>query len=65
LELLIKEAGSQEKLADMMGVRQGSISYWKNANKPIPAESAVQLEKNTKGAFPRWRCRPDLWDAPK
>jgi DNA-binding transcriptional regulator YdaS (Cro superfamily) len=62
---IIKELGSQEKLAELIGIRQSTISYWKNSKKPIPAEMAVVIEKKSKGAIPRWRCRPDLWDAPK
>jgi DNA-binding transcriptional regulator YdaS (Cro superfamily) len=62
---LIKEVGSQAKLAEMCGVPQATISYWKVSGKAIPAEIAIQIEKNSGGLIPRWRCRPDLWDAPK
>ena len=61
---IIDAVGGQRELADLIGVAQQTISYWKVKDMDIPAELAVTLEKGTKGQIPRWKVRPDLWDEP-
>ncbi len=61
-EKVIEKVGSQCKLADLLGIKQSTVSYW--AKTGIPAERAVELENATGGLVPRSLARPDLWDAP-
>ena len=61
-EKVIEKVGSQSKLADLLGLKQSTVSYW--AKIGVPAERAVELETATGGLVPRWLARPDLWDAP-
>lgn len=59
----IKEAGSQQALADAIGVRQSHISYWlRIAPKGVPAEWVAAIEKV--GKVPRYELRPDLFPKP-
>ena len=59
---VIARLGSQAKLANLLGIKQSTVSYW--AKTGIPAERAVEIESATDGLVPRWLCRPDLWPAP-
>ena len=61
-EKVIGKVGSQAKLADLLGLKQSTVSYW--AKTGIPAERAVELENATGGLVPRSLARPDLWGAP-
>jgi DNA-binding transcriptional regulator YdaS (Cro superfamily) len=60
----IEHFGSEAKLAAAAGVSQPAIHKAKNA-KRVSAEMATRIEQATAGAVPRWKLRPDLWDAPK
>jgi DNA-binding transcriptional regulator YdaS (Cro superfamily) len=62
---IIAKAGGQARLGELIGVPQSTVSLWKVSGRGIPAERAVQLEKKTKGKFPRWESRPDLWNPPQ
>lgn len=57
----ISIAGSQEKLAQIIGgtVKQQHISYW--LKNDVPAERAIQIEAALKGRVTRSELRPDLW----
>ncbi|GAB6842337.1 hypothetical protein JCM2811A_13380 [Methylorubrum rhodinum] len=55
--------GSEAKLGVACGVTQGAIWKAKTAGR-VSGEMAVKIERATSGAIPRWRLRPDLWDAP-
>jgi DNA-binding transcriptional regulator YdaS (Cro superfamily) len=57
----ISLAGSQEALAERLGVSQAAVSYWLTQAKAVPAERAVQIEAVTDGAVSRKELRPDLW----
>lgn len=59
---VIAKLGSQTKLANLLGLKQSTISYW--AKTGIPAERAVEIETLTAGEVPRWLARPDLWSRP-
>ena len=61
---IIDEVGGQRELADIIGVAQQTISYWKVKDMDVPAELCVVLEKATRGKIPRWKVRPDLWEEP-
>lgn len=60
---VVRRVGSQAKLGELVGKRQSTVSYWAKQGL-IPAESAVELERATDGAVPRWIARPDLWEEP-
>jgi DNA-binding transcriptional regulator YdaS (Cro superfamily) len=60
----IEHFGSEAKLAAAAGVSQPAIHKAKNA-KRVSAELAARIESATDGKIPRWKLRPDLWDAPK
>ncbi|MGA8171527.1 MAG: Cro/CI family transcriptional regulator [Methylocystis sp.] len=60
---VIARVGSQYRLADLLGLKQSTVSYW--AKTKIPAERAVEIETLTQGRVPRSLCRPDLWTPPE
>lgn len=63
IQAAITLLGSEAKLGAACGVTQGAIWKAKTAGR-VSGELAVAIEKATKGAVPRWRLRPDLWDTP-
>lgn len=62
LQIVLDRVGSQSRLADLLGTKQSTVSYWAKSGL-MPAEKAVELERVTNGEIPRWVSRPDLWDA--
>lgn len=63
IQAAITMLGSEAKLGAACGVTQGAIWKAKTAGR-VSGELAVKIEKATRCAIPRWRLRPDLWDAP-
>lgn len=63
IQAAITMLGSEAKLGAACGVTQGAIWKAKTAGR-VSGELAVKIEKATRSAIPRWRLRPDLWDAP-
>ena len=59
LKKAIEKAGSQQALAELLGVRQSHISNWLNREKRIPAERVLSVESAT--GVPRHELRPDLY----
>jgi len=62
LQIAIKAAGSQQALADALGIRSASISGWKKTGR-IPAERVLAVEAVTR--ISRAVLRPDLYGAPQ
>lgn len=62
LQEVLSIVGTQTRLAELLGTNQSTVSYWARSGL-MPAEQAVELERVTYGAVPRWVARPDLWDA--
>ena len=62
LQTVLSRVGSQARLAELLGTKQSTVSYWAKSGL-MPAEQAVELERVTNGEIPRWIARPDLWDA--
>jgi len=62
LQIAIKAAGSQQALADALGIRSASISGWKKVGR-IPAERVLAVEAVTR--ISRTVLRPDLYGAPQ
>lgn len=59
LEMAIKAAGSQAKLAEAIGRTQQAVSKWVREGR-IPAEYVVAVEKAT--GINRAELRPDLYE---
>ena len=55
--------GSEAALGDACGVTQAAISMAKFRGR-VSAELAAAIERATHGEIPRWKLRPDLWEAP-
>lgn len=58
LEAAIKAVGTQQALADALGIRSASISEWK-ARGRIPAERVLDVETVT--GVSRHALRPDIF----
>ena len=54
----IRLAGSQRKLASMLGVRPECVHYWKNNAKQIPYRYVLEIERITKGVVSRFELAP-------
>lgn len=61
LERAIKIMGSQQALADAIGMSQQGVSYVLHSAPRITAEAAVAIERATKGAVRREQLRPDIF----
>jgi len=61
LEKAIQAAGSQQKLADLLGIKSPSITEWRSRDR-VPAERCRAIEAAT--GVPRHELRPDVFDAP-
>lgn len=55
---------TQEQFGRLAGVQKAAVCKWEDGIK-VPPLRAIMIEKKTKGELPRWRIRPDLWDAPR
>lgn len=65
IKKVIATLGGQSRLAELLGTKQSTVSYWFRCRNAIPAEKAVELERATDGEIPRWMSRPDLWEPPQ
>ena len=62
LDRAIAHLGSQQALADALGIRSPSISEWRVRSK-VPAERCLAIEQATNGAVTRYELRPDVFGA--
>lgn len=53
--------GSQQALADAVGVKQPSVHHILSEGKRVPAEWCLPVEQATKGKITRHQLRPDLY----
>jgi len=53
--------GSQQALADIVGVKQPSVHHILNDGKKVPAEWCLPIERATEGKVTRHDLRPDLY----
>lgn len=60
LDLAIKALGTQQALADALGIKSPSISEWRDRGK-VPAERCIAIEQATAGAVSRYQLRPDVF----
>ncbi len=58
VRLSIDKAGSQNKLAKLVGVQQCNVSKWLHRDKKVPLEKAIKIEKVL--GIPRDVLRPDI-----
>lgn len=64
LERAVRAAGSQSKLAEMLGVKQAHVWHWLNkAQRGVPAERVRAIESAT--GIPAHELRPDIFQAPE
>lgn len=61
IDRIISELGSRAALARLLQMPETTVKYWHKETGIIPADVAVALEKKSKGRFPRYISRPDLW----
>lgn len=61
LERAIRALGSQQKLAEAIGLSQQGVSYLLNNAPRVTAEVAIAIERATKGQIRREQLRPDLF----
>lgn len=57
----IKAAGSQHKLAELIGMSQHAVWHALNRRGQVSAEMAVKIEKALKSAVTAAELRPDLF----
>lgn len=60
LERAIKIVGTQQRLADLLGVRPPSIVEWRNRDR-VPAERCLAIEEAVGGEVTRYELRPDVF----
>lgn len=56
---VVARVGSQAALADIVGVRQQSVSEWCIKSKPIPPQHVLKVEAAT--GISRHALRPDIY----
>lgn len=61
IERAIGYFGSQQALAEAMGVYQSYVSKLKRGDGMVPAERCRQIEELTNGAVTRAELRPDIF----
>lgn len=53
-----------EQFGALAGVQKAAVWKWEEGT-PVPPMRAIIIEEKTDGELPRWRVRPDLWEAPQ
>ena len=62
LQKAIELAGGQVALAERLGVRQSTLSYWLlHSKRGVPGEYALKIEQLTGRLVRRYDLRPDLY----
>jgi len=60
LNRAIQKLGSQQALADCLGIRSPSITEWHKRHR-VPAGRCMAIEEATGGAVRRYDLRPDVF----
>lgn len=64
LKRAIEIFGTQQALADALGIKSPSITEWHQRDR-VPAERCIAIELATNGAVTRYQLRADVFgDAP-
>lgn len=61
----IKACGTQQALADAVGVTQSFVSQWLNGERPVPSTKCRAIEVATDGAVTAAELRPDVFGEPE
>lgn len=61
LNRAIAFAGSQQKLADLLCMKQQGISWWIKKSGRVPVDKAIKIEEKTGGVITRQELRPDIF----
>lgn len=61
IERAVSLIGSQQKLAEAIGLSQQGVSYLLKQAPRVTAEVAVAIERATKGEIRREQLRPDIF----
>lgn len=62
IERAVALVGSQQKLAKAIGLSQQGVSYLLNHAPKITAETAIAIERATRGEIRRAELRPDIFN---
>lgn len=60
LEIAIKASGTQQALAEALGLKQPAIANWINRGR-VPANRCIDVEKAVQGKVTRYQLRPDIF----
>jgi DNA-binding transcriptional regulator YdaS (Cro superfamily) len=61
LEDAVRDAGSQAKFGQAIGLSQQGVSFLMKSAKKISPLTAIKIEKATKGKLTRQQLRPDVF----
>ena len=61
IERAIKLAGSQQKLAEKIGLSQQGVSWLLNESNAVSAEIAIKIDRAFDGKIPKEKIRPDIF----
>lgn len=61
LKQAIEVAGTQQKLAALIGKQQGHVAKWLHRDRKVPAEMCLPIERATGGKVTRYDLRPDIF----
>lgn len=64
IQLVVKTVGSQERLAQLLGVTQGMVSAWSTGRKQVAPHWCPRIECVAGGAVTRQELRPDIFGEP-
>jgi len=65
LKLAVEKAGGQKKFAAGTGLTQQGVSYLLRSDGRVSAETAVAIDRFTKGEVSKELLRPDLFGEPR
>lgn len=60
LDKAIDHLGTQDRLADVLGIRSPSITGWRNRGR-VPADRCRAIEEAVGGVVTRYELRPDVF----
>lgn len=59
----VKIVGTQDKMAEALGINQAAVSQIVTGHKPIPPARCRHIEFLTRGKITRYQLRPDIFGA--
>lgn len=61
LEKAISIVGSQQGLAEILGISKGAVNQWQLPGRRVPAEHCQVIEEAVNGLVTREQLRPDIY----